>query len=68
MTETVTHLYCTQCDDRVGVARLDSVAHLVCHCTHVDGALRPVKVDGPGAMLRLREPWEFIQSTNTEAV
>ena len=58
MTMHVEHLYCNQCDDRVGVARLDNVAHLVCHCTHVDGDIRPVELEGPAAMIRTPEEWE----------
>jgi len=53
------HLYCTECEARVGVARLDRVAHLVCHCTHVDGDLRPVTLKGPGVMVRQRDRWEY---------
>jgi hypothetical protein len=65
--ERVTHLHCTQCNDRVGVARLDSVAHLVCHCTHVDGDLKPVKLEGPAAMIRIREPWAFLENGDGRA-
>jgi hypothetical protein len=61
-TERVSHLRCEQCNDRVGVARLDGVAHLVCHCTHVDGDLEPVTLEGPAEMVCIRPPWEFVEN------
>lgn len=38
------HLVCSECDDNVTVARTDSQARLVCHCTHVDGPIDPTEL------------------------
>lgn len=52
-----THLRCTACRSNPTIARLGSEAHVVCHCTHVDGELDPLPVEGAAP---LPEPWEFV--------
>jgi hypothetical protein len=51
------HLVCHGCGENVTVARLDSVAKLVCQCTHVDGGIDPVD---PDPMAPLPGRWEFV--------
>jgi hypothetical protein len=52
-----THLRCAGCVVCPTVARIDGVAKLVCHCTHVDGEIEPVDLD---AMEVLPDRWEFV--------
>lgn len=44
----IRHGYCIQCDSPLGVARVDGVEHLVCHCTGVDAEYGPQPLDGTG--------------------
>lgn len=56
---TEEHLVCGRCSVIVNVCRLDGVAHLVCHCTHVDGEIAPVEVYQTAA---LPDRWEWRQN------
>ena len=53
----IEHLRCTQCEENPTYALIDGEGHLVCHCTHVDGALDPWPLHGfhgrPGE-------WEYV--------
>lgn len=57
------HLHCTVCEDRVGVARIDSKARLVCHCTHTNGRISPVPV---GPMELIPDSWEWREQDQAE--
>ena len=56
MTKDPTHLRCTACASNVTIARLNTVAHAVCHCTHVGGGIDPVPL---GQMATLPDRWEW---------
>jgi len=56
-TET-THLYCNQCESNATIARIRSKAQIVCHCTHIDGTIRPRNLNH---MANLPDEWEFVE-------
>ena len=54
----VEHLVCIGYDDHPTVVRLDDEAHLVCHCSHVDGELDPMPL---GEMELMPDLWTFLK-------
>ena len=58
MTDAPTHLWCRACSSNVTIARLNTVAHAVCHCTHVGGEIDPVPL---GQMAITPDRWEWVR-------
>lgn len=56
--DRVAHLFCYNCRDNPSLALINGEETLVCHCTHDDGELAPVKVHSFDSY---PEPWKFVK-------